>query len=352
MAAGDFTASVWPEVQVKALEMWENPRIRQRIQRPVEAAKGFIENQQVRFDDVLTQGQCIGVKATWLKDCDYAVTDDSSTDVYDCTIAGAEAESDSTVYDTNLGFYREFQVNNEDCNNQFTYADKVAEQLLKEKAAMDQELNKRILGFVDGAAAATGYTDGLASVVGTASQIETKHWDVDLMGEFAAHAAYNDMAENSYFISGNNFFNGAWNAEYEALNDDQKDRIAKYGAFGQWYFDLRDMISEIGAGFTYMVDPGAAGFFDNVKEQSLSPVSLGDKDATMQWMVTSDNLVKPDGTPVRYGIVARHTCSRNGVGLTTNTNFRITLHGGLYQSPNPCTIHSGILEFEKIADAI
>jgi hypothetical protein len=348
MAAGDFSASVWPEVQVKALEMWESPRLRQKVERPVEAAKGFLENQLVQFDPVLSGRECIGVKATWLKDCDFDVIEDSNT-AWDCDIAGTEAESDSEIYSQNLNFYKTFRVDDGNCDNQYTYADKVAYLFEKNKSAMDQALRDKILAALVAAAEGSDHANAIGQVEGTVTEILATDFDrgADLLGDFRLHADMNQMS-NPYFITGTNFFIGNYHAQFEALNDDQRDRLAKYNAFANWYFDP---IAFAGASLspnTLMIDPGAAGLWHQTDTQSDEPEMMPDKDMTMKWKVDSSQLFYPDGTPIQYEVHARHTCARSNNNLRKVTDFRIVFKGGFVSAPNICDIHSGIVNFEKV----
>ena len=350
MAAGDFSASVWPEVQVKALEMWENPRLKQKVARPVESAKGFLENQQVQFDPVLSGSECIGVKATWLKDCDFDVVEDSNT-AWDCTISGAEAESDSEIYSQNINYYKTFRVSDGDCDNQFTYADKVAEQFEKNKSAMDQALNSKILASLVATADASTHSEAIGQTEGTVREILAADFEskgADILGDFRLHAQLNQM-QNPYFITGTNFFVGNYHAQFEALNDDQRDRLAKYGAFANWYFDPLAFSNESISTNSFMIDPGAAGLWHQTDNQSDEPIMMNDKDGMMTWKVDSSQLFYPDGSPVQYEVHAIHTCSRANNNLRKVTDFRLVFKGGFVASPNDCSNHSGIVNFNKVA---
>ena len=136
MAAGDFSASQMPLVLLKQTRIFlGGARVNsQRNDSRLQTVKAVLENQTARPIPVMTGRECTGVKITWLKACDESVVDCADggfTAV--CDITGPEIESVAETLPNNLCLSKSFTVTDDECNDLFTYEDKMAEALLNAK---------------------------------------------------------------------------------------------------------------------------------------------------------------------------------------------------------------------------
>lgn len=353
MAAGDFSASNMADIIVEQRKLFADPRTDRELKHPVNSAKALLENQQVRFIPQMLDGTCIAVKAVFLKNTDNTIIDASVT-AETCEIAGAEGESDSVTYNPNIHIYKEFSVSNKDCKDTFTYEQKLAREFMRNKVLLERSINDRTISFLSASAMNNGYTDTEGTITGPITNFPKSMWTEDLLGEFRLTAEMNKIY-NPVLLTGTNFYVNRYHADFDARNDDERDRLAKYAAWSNFYFDPLNIRSVLAKDSTFMFEPGAAAFWNKRNVTSTTPIEWKDKDNTIVWSEPSLNLKYRDGNVLKdayFDVYSRTQCIVTaGNRLDVKTSFRFVFQGGLILAPSG-TSGSGILEFVKVADPV
>lgn len=353
MAAGDFSPSALPGIVAKADSMFADPRSNRELQAPLESAKALLENQTVKFDPILSGRQCIGVTAAWLKSCTDTSVDCSDTDfdLVDCSIVGAELESDNKLYQPNLCFRTTFSVSDTDCADIYSFQDKMAYSFSKKMLELDKKINAYMPAFLHANAMANRHTGTIGTISGTLVNIPAALWTPDLLADFHLATVFNEI-NNEVVLTGTAFANVMYNANFNALNSDQKDEMAKFSAFGNWYADPRVVDTVLGTKSLFVFDAGGYGFFNTNEYTNDVPYNQLDAANTTTFRMASKNLKYRDGNvlkPVYYDITWQRTCTlMNGLRRWVN-QVEITFRGGLFLGPEDCTGGSGILEYIKTA---
>lgn len=348
MAAGDFTASSLSDIQLKQAQMFKEGRHLRELTYPAHALKAFLERQRVAWHPILKGEKCIAVEASWLKDC----AADGTTDGEDvtCDIAGLQIESDNEQYKPTFSLREIFAVTDDECRDMFAFQEKVAYSMLVKKTKLIKRFTTAFAAFIAaGATASVFVPEGMTNNAGT-----LEFAPIDANPSFLAKialAAEMNRFENYYLLSGITFWESKYNAQFEKLNDDQRDREAKFNAFDMFWDPLNFQRLSI-PNKMFMIEAGSAGFFPQNDYMSLSPTEL-----------TSENWTWREKIDLKYADDARLQDVYIDVRMTRecivqekdhrNTpkagwHFELLLSGGLILGPTDCTGGQGIIELEQV----
>jgi hypothetical protein len=358
MAAGDFTASTMATVILKQEEMFADPRSNRELQYPLESAKALLENQLVRFDKatVLKDRKCVQVKATFLKACRDNTEDltDEENDLADCEFDGEQIESDAVTFEANKAWRERFVVWDDDCNDTYTFEDKMAYALAVGTLNLEKRISTDVLAFLHASAMANRYTGTYGTIAGTVTNFPANEWVPDLLAEMDITATFNEI-KNPILLTGTNFRNAIYNAQYNFANLDQKDQKLKFDAW-RWYSDPRTVDSTIGAKATIMFDAGAAAFWAKNEFTNLAPQTLAQD--TIGFALPSRNLKYRDGNTmvdVMFDVYMKRDCKIVQVGPRKvrryGTFVEIMSTYGIQLGPEDCDGGSGVLEFVQVPNA-
>lgn len=358
MAAGSFTASAMATVVLKQEQLFADPRSNRELQYPLESAKALLENQLVRFDPatVMLGRQCPTVKATFLKACRDNTVDltDSNNDITDCTFTGTQIESDNITIEANKGWKESFVVYDDQCTDTYTMEDKLAYAIAIGSLNVEKRISTDVISYLHANAMTNRYTNTTGTINGTTTEFVAADWKPDLLAEFDITAEFNEI-RNPILLTGTNFKNAIYNAQFNFANMDQKDQKMKFDAW-KWYFDARTVDSTVGAKATFLFDAGASAFWAKNEFTNMTPMQLdGD---TIGFALPSKNLKYRDGNKmvtVMFDVYMKRTCKVATVGPVAKrrwgTFVEIHVTYGLQRGPEDCNNGSGILEFVNVAGA-
>jgi len=355
MAAGDFTASTMSTVLLKQEEMFADARSNRELQYPLDSAKSLLENQLVRFDKatILKGKNCVQVKAAFLKACRDATVDmtDSENDEVDCTYDGAEIESDAVTFEANKAWREPFVVWDDECADMYTFEDKLAYALAIATLNLEKRISTDVIAFLHANAMANLYTDTYGSIVGVTTEFPANEWTPDLLAEFDITAEFAEI-RNPILLTGTNFKNAIYNAQYNFANLDQKDQRLKFDAW-RWYMDPRTVDSTVGAKATFLFDAGAVAFWAKNEFTNLAPMQQTGDQAT--FALPSRNLKYRDGqsmVPVMFDVYMKRDCKIATVGPSGKRRYGtfvdVWATYGIQLGPEDCGNGTGILEFVNV----
>jgi hypothetical protein len=349
MAQGDFSASYLGDILVKQQEMWANPRSLNQLNEYTETAQAILSNQMVRWLPIMENGRkCIGVKATWLKDCDDTVTDCSSgNNLSNCDISGHEIESDSKLYPENLCIRDSFKVMDDECKDQYEAQEKIAFAMIRSKQKIQKKLNTKIISFLDANITANLFTGTYGDIDGTETYFAPSYWTQDIIAEFDLTNVMNKI-RTPIVLNGSNLRTAVFNAQFNQLNSDQKDQAAKFGHM-KMYWDLLNIDTTVGSKATYLVDAGGVGFFNLNNYMNTAPEQTNDNQNSVVWHETSPNLSYMNGNaeqPLKFDITMLRKCTVIGSQRLWGYHYEVQLRGGLHLGPPGCggATDTGILK--------
>ena len=355
MSAGDFSASLLPNVLAKQQEIFVNGG-RLNINRNdsrLGAAKAIIQNQTARPLPVMTGDKCTGVEVSWLKYCDQSVLDcDDNGYSFSCDITGTEGESVKETLAPNICIVKRFAVNDDECKDLYDITEKIAEGMANAKLAISAELSKRVIAALyAGASPASAY-------VGE----EPDGWDLGgSVYEYTAIATDRPLtlAQMQVMTTINRVQNpvliadGTWQADQYLATFLNNNGGAVYneaglmGQWGKWYFDPIGMAANTGSGNgkIIMVDPNNVLLWTKNDVLNDSPkLWLAAKSLT-NWREPLSYL----GNNIKLDAWMQEACMEGANGMRRKTfAFELILRGGFYIGPNACDSNdSGVYYFEK-----
>lgn len=353
MAAGDFTASVLPDVIIKINEMFSGKRHTPELNTPIETIKALAERQTVRFDKVdvlLDHMDCRGCKVVWLKDCTNDVVNGIDTPITSCDITGNETESTYLSVANNLAYYDTFSVKEEDCKDAFSAAEKIAYLMATTMAALEVKINLAGIAFL--VANNQAPADDMGYTINGSDVLEVPKASITpaFLADIAVMAELSNLY-SPFLVSGKNFYTANFLAEYRSAGSDHVD-----GALGSFpiVWDIKNMDTTVGADATFVVDPSSYVFWGSNQYQNEAPEMRAGDSKTLVWKQRAPRLMFNNaGTlvPVYFDITYQKTCSVTSGTEYTNHIFRVLFRGGLQLGPQVCDSgDTGILQINAITE--
>lgn len=351
---GDFSASQLPDVVVKQSEIWADPVQRRIYDQPVNSAKAVMENQNVRFEPLVSKdtNNCIGVKVVWLNVCDGEVIDmsDENNHLENCNVTGEETFSESLVTEPNVFLKRTFFVSDARCKDAFAAQQIIAELMLRNKQMLEVEFNKKVIATLAANAMANADIDSTGMINGTVTEYPAEKFQTpELMAEFALAAERNKI-KNPIALSGSNFYHAVFNSQYNRLDDDKRNEAAKFGTLN-WYWDTLHLDQLLNpARSTFVFDSGGIAVYGLNNYQSLNPTDI--KADLWGWKEPTNNLRYRDGgreVPLYVDVTMQRSCDvRNGRDRVNGWAFELQLRAAIALGPEGCDGETGILQFNRI----
>lgn len=336
--------------------------------------KALATRQQIRFIPIMDDaGRCVDFKI-WFPDMSdgaRSVTYSGSTpdSGADCSLdAGTTIGTLGKTYSPNVFINDNFNVSDALCNNEATFAELVALGLSQKIRNIRRELNKQAITFLNTNASAS--TDTIVtgegkpfSKTGAITYVPTAQWQSQSIVMNMGLLAKSNRLPDFMIIDGTNMYAQEWMSKFLQLNDQERSIGAIYNTIRNNYFaDLLELNTEVGAEATFMVNPYMVGFF-NKSKFSINPVTI-DASQGMQAFSIEDpelmymrrelvgNQVVTTQQPVIYDVYSKRVCddTRDANGyITYSTTFEVKFAGGFIlgpagQSPNHI---NGILKLVK-----
>lgn len=314
--AGNFDASAFNKAQVMMAGILSDEFAHGHLKQPTPIFACVAEKQNLRTagkSNVLTDArQCEGVDVIWLNICDLDV---STADV-DCELDGDELGSQKKTYLNNQTFHKSIKIPDSQCRDVTTLLEKRALALMSIAASLDQELEKRIITFLN---ANADTLTGLTMPVGTIDGVDATEWDVPIASVNAELFISLEKVANTLnmvrpqVIDGNNFYSllkiaAAKEGGGSTGGCCTTDGLYKLLPICQ-NFKTVDTIS--GVLRTFLIDGTNVGYFNSYINENTSPIPKGDRDNTRVWRMPSPRLKWRNGNtlePVWYDMKMQYQC--------------------------------------------
>lgn len=265
MPAGDFSAATVQQSTLKMSRLWQEGATKNIFNTPTDTAKAVLQGQGMVEIPNIINGICVGTRIYHLTDTNAvgpSYSGDVATSTLGCDLpAGKEGEAVSQEYSPDLLIHDDREIDENLCANEIQFQEKLAFETAMAMANVRYGLNEKAITHLDASAQApvAGSTD--YTVTGNEIAVPPDDFGPDLIASIYRMAQIN-QTDMTHIHSGSNFFERHFNATYNALNDNQRDQIAKYGAIGDMTWDLRRLDQKLGEAATFVYDPQMLGFFN------------------------------------------------------------------------------------------
>lgn len=372
--AQNLTASALVEVQARLEELFapgQSTPSRYPWVEHLGTARGMLENHRAAVGPVVDNlGRCVGYKVYHLEKGSATLDYDGDGSAHGlvCDIVSAEgvASVESTLA-FNMLKVKNIEVSDDICGNLFAdpgrngteqAATIIAQRLNHAMNSLRKGLNASFITFLNAnkssvnndASLPTGITFGTSLFTVTETTLSMN--DPDTLTDLEAIAINNDMTDYFFVAGRNHFYNARRNAEYHALNDNERD-VIRWGDT-PIYFDIKNLDSTLSGKNSFIVDPGAFIFFNHVDEGlSFIPEMVSEADNLFEYIVEDPILRFNNGgmiEPIRYQLAYQKICNNVNASTLRRTfthRWEVKLHGGLYAAPPAEDTHTGILKFKS-----
>lgn len=344
--AGNFDDAAYNKAKIKMSQLMSDENAYGHLRQPGTIFNTIGQKQAIRLGGpqtmVLTDGRrCEGLDVSWLNICDLTV---SEGDV-DCELDGDELGAQKKTYVPNLTFHKAIKVPDSQCKDVHELEEKRALAMLGILATMDQELERRIITFLN---ANADTLTGLTLPVGTIDGVDATEWDIpianataDLFIDLEQFAATLNMV-NPLVIDGNNFYTLLKKAEARiGGNCCNTDNAFKLLPIVQ-NFKTVDQVS--GEKRTFLVDTVNIAYFNTVVNKNSAPIAKGDRDNTKVWSMPSRTLKWRNGNtlePVMYDVKYQYQCIS---GHDYVEVYHAEHRGAFILGPSNCNDRHGIVK--------
>lgn len=344
--AGNFDDAAYNKAKITMMELMSDENAYGHLRQPGTIFNCISNKQSIKLGSpqtiTLTDGRrCEGLDVSWMNICDL----DVSTAEVDCELDGDELGAQKKTYVPNLTFHKAIKISDAQCKTVHDREEQRALALLGIRASLDQELERRIVTFLN--ANADDLT-GVTLPVGTQDGVDATEWDIpiaslsaDLFIDLEQFAATLNFT-SPQIIDGNNFYSLLKKADARVGgNCCNTDALFKLLPMCQ-NFKTVDQVS--GERRTFLVNSSNIGYFNTTINKNSAPIAKGDRDNTRVWSMPSQILKWRNGrelVPVMYDIKYQYQCiSGNDYQEVYHAEHR----GAFILGPTTCDDRNGIVK--------
>jgi len=330
--AGNFTCADLQVILVNADRAWMDNATKKDYVSYAETIKAVIAEQTAEFPELEKMDKDEKVKIYWAADCSTSLADCAD----DCVIGGPTPEAQCKEYELDICKKAGFSIPEKRFRkSNLTREEVVALALLKRMKELDEFLAQTAVSKIDSFAGVNQFA-GIGQVVGPITYIAPSLWTADIMGYFAQVGIMNKFS-NPYMVHGTNLWQSNWQANFNNLNQDQKDALAKFGSMRSYWDPFNVDLVNSPDKVSYMIDKGAVAFVSKAYYPANNPVEyLGA--GQLRYSVESKNLAG-----VFYDVVYTNRCVADEI----YHDWTLYIHAGIFQNPIGCDENNtGVLKFQ------
>lgn len=313
--AGVFTDAAYNKVKLTMAELMADKFALGHLRQPTPVFNAITEKQGIRLGGpanmILSDGRrCEGVDVSWLNICDL----DVSEAAVDCELDGDELGAQKKTYLNNLTFHKAVKIPDSQCKDVHELMEKRALALLAIGASLDQELERRVIDFLN---ANADTLTGLTVPVGSIDGVDATEWDLPIASATAdffisleKFAMINNML-SPMVIDGNNFYTLLKQAQARVAGSNQCCNTDALFDLLPIVNNFKTVDQESGELRTFLVDAANVAYFNSTINTNSAPIAKGDRDNTRVWRMPSRTLKWRNGNelvPVMYDVKMQYKC--------------------------------------------
>lgn len=329
--AGTFTCAELVKIMVGIDRVWRDNQTNTDFISYAKTVEIIKQKQTAQFPQLENSEKDETVRVFWVTDCNTSIAECDD----DCEVGGPELEARCKDYTLDICRKAGFTVREKTFRKLNVSRDEVvAKGMLKRMKELDEFLAQQMVAKLN-AFAGVNQFEGIGSIASSGdTYVSASFWTADLAGYFQQVAMMNKLS-GAYMLHGNNLYSIGWQAQFNNLNQDQKDQLAKMQSIQQFWdpFNIDSVNSP--AKISYMISQGAVAFVNKAYYPS-SPVEyLGA--GQLRYSVQSKGL-----PGVFYDVVYTNRCEGNEI----YHDFTLYVTAGIFQNPFGCNEDvTGVLRF-------
>lgn len=336
----DFSCAELFAIKTKLPEIWKDSQVSADYEADIVPIQAIRENQTAIMTPLESASKDNMMTVEWISTCPNEVKDCDELE-NPCVIDGEEKDVVCKDYENDLCFYTEIKVRDDVFRtlsiSRDEYLGREFNQALKD---MDEKLAQIAVAKIDSFAGVNQLTEGQGTVSGTSTFIPAAYWTPNLFAYLSKVAVYNKM-KNSFLFNGGNLWEQNWNARFDQLNDNMKDKFPKLNTFKQ-YFDLFWTDQILGQKKSFLITKGAIALANQARFP-LIPEQFSNGANIIRYKVQSNNL-----PGIFYDVEYKTTCGASSINKKSaiTHDWRFSFVGGIFLNPVGCNDErTGVLSF-------
>ena len=346
--AGDFSPSVLGDTIIKEMDMLNGQgRTLSELSKPIVAGQAILMNQDPSITEMYSGQDCISAKIVALRGGSVVVAGSSTLacDIPDGNELGSEGKTLDKVLLVNPVFA---SIKEKECNNAFTWEERLAYVKLKAKVELEVALTKKLVSNASLWAdipSALWFDKTAGTVVGNSYDVTNANFKPELYADILYASNIIDM-NNPIVLNGINFYHDTFLTQFKGIACCDNDTVLT-GAPYQVYFDLRNVDTTIGAKTTFAIDKNAMLFWSSPIFNAVPREMTNDTIAWTEELPRLRYMANGQMLPIYVDIRAQKKCVDNGTDIQWNYEF--TLRGALDQNLLDYNNRGGILKITRVA---
>lgn len=282
-----FNGDILPEVLVMSEEVFAKDRSKNFTMIQPIAAQHLLDRQTARAVPLIVENKCREHRVAFsTMDTTAPPVLQGAADASTCTLNQGDSISTlSKNYANNLFLPDEtMTIPDYDCPNQMEFMQRVAVALNHKRHLISQSLNIALIQSLKTNAMNPFYASDNGTINGTTIEYNTALLtNPDTLAEWKEIGMVHNLGMDPVLIHSRNFHNQNYNAQFKALNDNERSLAAQIAATnGVW--DLKQMIS-LGLGRdSFLIDRNAY-VFANRSVFSTAPQQMDDPNNTLRFAI-------------------------------------------------------------------
>lgn len=259
MAAGDFIATLIPDIIERQEQVWADPRNNRRYISRVAGLQAILANQTAKVAAIAEANRKgVDVNITWVN------TDSITTEAYaeSCAPTGTLLETNTEAVALTLSRQATaIKVADRTLwNNTTSPAEQIALLQLAQKKELDEYITKAVLAKAVTFGGTNADNSGVTGwdITAASTYAADAEWNEDMFAKLELQAQLNQF-NMPYFIHGTNLWLLANRAPHDAKNDNERDIQSKLDTFNH-YFDVPSFVANATANLSLMIDAPAVAF--------------------------------------------------------------------------------------------
>lgn len=328
--AGTFTCANLLKVLAQIDRVWANNQTNVDYISFAETLKVIMAKQTAELRLLENPEKDEEIQVYWATDCSTTIRDCAD----DCDRSGPELEARCKNYVLDICKEAPFTVKEKIFRaSKLSREEVVAKGLAKRMKELDEYLAQTAVSKLNAFAGVNQFA-GIGTVAGDGTTyVESAFWTANIAGYFQQVALMNKLS-GAFMIHGTNLWQTQWNAGFNALNDNQRDQLAKLMSVQQFWDPFNVDTVNSPALVSYMISAGAVAFVNKAYYPLNSPVEYKDDN---RWSIESKGL-----PGVFYDVIYTNRCLGNEI----YHDFLIQVHAGFFDNPYGCDEdRTGVLKF-------
>lgn len=347
--AGDFSPSVMGEKIVKEAQILNGEgRTLSELNQPIVAGAAILQHQDPEITEMFEGQSCISAKVVALRGCDIT---ESGNPTINCDIPDStQGASEGLVLEKELLINPiRFSIKEKECNNAFSWDERLAYFMMKAKVEAEVSLSKKataLCGLNADVPNADWFVKTNGTVNGNSFDVSSANFGSDLYGDIMYASQVSDM-NNAIVLNGINFFHDTFLQKYKGMACCDNDGVLNGSPFSV-FFDLKNIDTTLGAKTTLAVDKNALLFWSSPAFTNMVPeLKTNDTYAWSETLPRLKYMANGGLQDIYVDVRAQKKCLEGHTDI--QWNFELVLRGNLKANLANCDERQGILKITQVA---